>query len=332
MSGVETHACPRCELIFLSTVELSEHLRTDHGVRLPSDEHDLIPEEAPAPPERPRQTVTVALDPSSAPPAAAVAGPRIARQAGMGVELLVVSEAGMPRSTIDGYLRARTRALAVPAAPPVGRVVLAGDGTPAEQIVRHAADPAVVALCLSTRASSAVGELVLGSVAEEVVRTAPVPVLLFGPHVPVELGDVKRVLVCVDGSEHAERAFGTAVDLAPRLHADVFLVQVIEPSTAAPPDMTETAYLSRLAARAPALDIAYDTLHSRHPGRAIVEHADRVPGTLIVLGTHGRRGLRRLVMGSVAMDVVRHAHSPVLVIPPAVVDATAEAAEVDAVG
>ncbi|MDY7101909.1 MAG: universal stress protein [Actinomycetota bacterium] len=321
MSGVETHACPRCELLFLSRAEMSEHLRVDHGVRLGDDEHDLVTEAVATEAERPRDMMTVALDPASAPPAAAVAGPRIARQAGMGVELLTVAEPGISRTTIDSFLRARQRAIEVPGAVPAGRVVLDERGTPAERIVDHANNASVAMLCLSTRASSAVGELVLGSVAEEVIRHAPVPVLLFGPHVPAEAGEISRVVVCVDGSEHAERAVEAAIGLAPRLHAELFITQVLEPSTTGPSDVAETAYLSRLAARAPSLDIAWDTLHSRHPGRAIVEFADRVPGTLIVMGTHGRRGLRRLVMGSVALEVVRHAHSPVVVLPPTMVGA-----------
>jgi universal stress protein A len=53
------------------------------------------------------------------------------------------------------------------------------------------------------------------------------------------------------------------------------------------------------------------------PGQAIVTTADECEADLIVMGTHGRTGLTRLVMGSVAEDVVRRAHCPVLTVKPA---------------
>ena len=52
------------------------------------------------------------------------------------------------------------------------------------------------------------------------------------------------------------------------------------------------------------------------PGHAIVSVADEIQADLIVMGTHGRSGLSRLVMGSVAEDVMRHAHCPVLTMKP----------------
>jgi nucleotide-binding universal stress UspA family protein len=58
--------------------------------------------------------------------------------------------------------------------------------------------------------------------------------------------------------------------------------------------------------------------HALHgvPGPAIVSTADECQADLIVMGTHGRTGLTRLVMGSVAEDVMRHAHCPVLTVKP----------------
>jgi K+-sensing histidine kinase KdpD len=53
------------------------------------------------------------------------------------------------------------------------------------------------------------------------------------------------------------------------------------------------------------------------PARGIVQLASDVRANLIVVGTHGRRGIARAVMGSVAENTVRHAHCPVLVVPPA---------------
>jgi nucleotide-binding universal stress UspA family protein len=59
-------------------------------------------------------------------------------------------------------------------------------------------------------------------------------------------------------------------------------------------------------------------VHTGDPGAAILEAADQHHAELIVMGTHGRRGFSRLLMGSVAEHVVRNAHCPVLTIKPGV--------------
>ena len=56
----------------------------------------------------------------------------------------------------------------------------------------------------------------------------------------------------------------------------------------------------------------FETLHHRHPGKAVGEFADAIGASLIVASTHGRTGLARLALGSVAMEIVRHAPCPVV--------------------
>jgi len=62
---------------------------------------------------------------------------------------------------------------------------------------------------------------------------------------------------------------------------------------------------------------AWKFLREGMPWREIVESAREWPADLIVVGTHGRSGLTRLLFGSTAEGVVRHARSPVVVVPPA---------------
>jgi nucleotide-binding universal stress UspA family protein len=84
------------------------------------------------------------------------------------------------------------------------------------------------------------------------------------------------------------------------------------------PDVTETGYLQRLATdlRSQGAKAEWEAVHDRAVASAIVRFADDQPCPLIAVTTHGRSGLGRVALGSVALRVVLHAHSPVLVLRP----------------
>jgi nucleotide-binding universal stress UspA family protein len=138
----------------------------------------------------------------------------------------------------------------------------------------------------------------------------------------------KLILVPVDFSAHAERALDYACELASKVGATVRLVHAV----ATPPSGLQVALsegileglvkehreaLDKLvAARQGSVTASFGagTVEVGDPRDAIVATAAAVKADLIVMGTHGRRGLSRVVMGSVAEDVVRHAPCPVLVV------------------
>jgi len=138
-----------------------------------------------------------------------------------------------------------------------------------------------------------------------------------------------HVLVAVDGSEFAAHALEVAVALAAELSAQIGLVHVLDPKSV--PVGSETGVPADQAwalARADAqglLDTAASAIAGRGqawkfvregtPWRGIVESAREGPADLIVVGTHGRLGLTRLLFGSTAEGVVRHARSPAVVVP-----------------
>ena len=85
------------------------------------------------------------------------------------------------------------------------------------------------------------------------------------------------------------------------------------------PDATEGSYAARLArdiSRTSHHDAQFEVLHGKHPGKAIADFADSIEASLIVASTHGRTGLARLTLGSVAMEIVRHAPCPVVLTRP----------------
>jgi nucleotide-binding universal stress UspA family protein len=150
---------------------------------------------------------------------------------------------------------------------------------------------------------------------------SPVPVLLthptFQPSEPY-----RRVVVGLDGSALAERAIGPAVDLAARLGASVWIVQVIDPDLF-PGEWPESGYVTRMAASwsEGGRVVGFEVLHGTARD-AMVDFGAAEPGTILVVGSHGRSGSRLGSLGSVSRDIVRKADIPVMVVGPAAVSAS----------
>jgi nucleotide-binding universal stress UspA family protein len=142
----------------------------------------------------------------------------------------------------------------------------------------------------------------------------------------------RRILVGVDGSEASLRGLGEAIRLAKASGARLRLVHVLN-TLILESEVASTAYYQALAdsIRASGAKILEDAAKATdeagvpfeqklvekigaHPWREIVAQANDWRADLIVMGTHGRRGLRRLVMGSDAELVLRHAPVPVLMV------------------
>jgi nucleotide-binding universal stress UspA family protein len=135
-----------------------------------------------------------------------------------------------------------------------------------------------------------------------------------------------RILIAVTEDPIAIYAAGVGVELADALNAEVAFIYVVDPLTAAEPERgTPVGGLTSLAEARAALAKLLGALHlARSPlalvadgsaAREIVKAAGEWRAELIVLGTHGRRGVRQALLGSVAESVMRHAPCPVLVSP-----------------
>jgi nucleotide-binding universal stress UspA family protein len=137
-----------------------------------------------------------------------------------------------------------------------------------------------------------------------------------------------RVLVPVDTSEHAEHATETAMELFPE--ATLVLLHVINPAEAgysaqaSIPSFSEEWYenqkqkaqdlFDEIEAQAGEDDIEVDrVVEVGKPTRVIVEYADEEDVDHIVMGSHGREGVSRMLLGSVAETVVRRSPIPVTV-------------------
>ena len=135
---------------------------------------------------------------------------------------------------------------------------------------------------------------------------------------------VRTILHPTDFSAYAENAFALACSLARDYQARLLVLHVLAPPEEAEEGMEILPYpesyrkdlLERLAQLyAPDADVRVeDRVVEGHAATAILEAAAREQCDLIVMGTHGRSGLGRLLMGSVAEEVVRKAPCPVLTV------------------
>ena len=139
------------------------------------------------------------------------------------------------------------------------------------------------------------------------------------------------IVLTTDLSDESRRAFGPVRALAKKLGLDVVLLSVLEdlpfePSAgglmAVYPDRTQMKQDWEKGLTVAAEGFGRDVckrvavLEAADVPRAIVEFAHQQKADYIAMATHGRSGLRRLLLGSVAEQVVRHAHVPVLLYPP----------------
>lgn len=137
----------------------------------------------------------------------------------------------------------------------------------------------------------------------------------------------RRILIAVDDSPLAAHAASVGFGLARAVQGTVALMTVVDPSQDCPPesgipeaDLLALAQqdarrlLAEIGARSEIQPPPLAFTPVGKPGARIVETANDWPADLIVLGSHGRGGVSRLVLGSVAEAVMRHARCPVLVV------------------
>lgn len=207
---------------------------------------------------------------------------------------------------------------------------------PAEAILAAADKTHPNLIAMTTHGRSGVSRWVLGSVATKVLHATHTPMLVVRPPSEGKQGespDLTKVLVPHDGSELSAAVLPFAVDLAKPLGASIVLFHsVVEPfltypgaETMAPDprafeELKSSArdFLTSAANDLAAKGVKADTVVSvGNATDGIVWAADRENAGLIVMSTHGRSGVGRWVMGSVADAVVRRTSLPVVIVRPA---------------
>jgi len=231
-------------------------------------------------------------------------------------------------ATATGYLDVLKRELHDAGIRVSARVVW---GRPAD-VIRQVADEANASLIvMTTHGRSGVARLLIGSVADNVLRTAERPLMLVrAQQEPASAASIQTILVPLDGSPFAEAGLPFVKDLALELSTNVVLTKTVVP----PALLYGEQYLPSGNQVMETLEAeARDYLDEKSkpfeedgvgvktvvtdgfPVEAIITVADTYNADLIAMTSHGRTGPSRTVLGSVADGLIRQSHRPCLIVP-----------------
>lgn len=202
--------------------------------------------------------------------------------------------------------------------------------SPAPAIVEHAGERGADLIVMGTHGRRGLRHMLLGSVAEEVVRTSERPVLTVPRRSEDHpAGRIESILVPVDFSEHAAAALSHARHLADASGARLDVLHVLESvaypdaylGLAGPSPAEGTSRdairdeLERMVAEAPGPDVPVE-LHvaAGRPAAEIPAFAEDHGTDLLVIASHGLTGLERVLLGSVTERVIRRSSCPVLTV------------------
>ena len=194
-------------------------------------------------------------------------------------------------------------------------------GEPFERIVRVAQDEKCDLIVMGRSGVSHLARELMGGVTARVIGHTDKQVLIVPENARF---DLSNILVAADGSPNSESALDLAYDLARENGSKLTAVKVVqtdEEMMALAPEhirqMVENSreYLDRLEEKCDHDGLRLNTfVREGEPHDQITKLADDLNASLIVMGTHGRKGLNRLLMGSVTERTIGYANCPVLVI------------------
>lgn len=196
----------------------------------------------------------------------------------------------------------------------------------AKAILDYTNEENIDLIVMGTHGRGGLDRLLLGSVTEKVIRLSPCPVLTVRPACDTEAHwPIRRILVPFDFSSYARRALRYAIELATNYEAHIDVLHVVTEVVLPGIYGVDTVSVSSPEVLMRVEEALHEEMQS-YPGSTvtfdahvlvgqptfdIASYADLQKSDLIVIATHGRTGLSRLFMGSVAENVVRHASCPV---------------------
>lgn len=215
----------------------------------------------------------------------------------------------------------------------IDTVIASGD--PGEQILAVAAEHDVDLIVMSSHGRGAIGRFVSGSVADRIVRHAPIPVMVIGPEGEIATdASVNRIIAPIEYSDLSLAALPVAGALSKLTGAPVSVIHVVMPATdyavvypgaigTIPPSALDGAFEEAVASANTLVDRAVDSLksagveasgevYSGNTANSIISTLQ--PGDVIVLSSHARQGFERWVIGSTSMKLIRNGQAPVVIV------------------
>lgn len=210
-----------------------------------------------------------------------------------------------------------------------------GGASVVETITDYAAQEKTSLVVMGTRGLGGFRRALLGSVSSGVAAHSPCATLVVRPSKRAGPGKaIRRVLVAIDSSPNAQRALETAVDLAKGMKAELRIAHVVYvptlfwsmgvPGSAVPTDKIEedaeeearkllgkaVKFAKEAGVADPKEELVTDLVS---PAQGVVQLAERDEADLVVIGTRGNGGFKKLLLGSVANSVLHYAGCSVLV-------------------
>lgn len=201
--------------------------------------------------------------------------------------------------------------------------VIEADEPVHEVLVNYARDHDSDCIVMGSHGQTDSTRLELGGTTERMLRISPVPVIVVHEDEGLD-PEFERILVPTDGSDAARTAADHAIDLAKAMNAAVHIVHVVDTGSIGQKidsdDLLETSKgagqqaVDEIVDRAEAAEIraVEASVLSGDIARAIVDYATDRDIDCLVMGTHGRTGVDRLLLGSVTERVIRLATVPVI--------------------
>lgn len=180
---------------------------------------------------------------------------------------------------------------------------------PYQDIIYHAERNNVDMIIMGTHGRTGLKRLMMGSVTAKVIGHAPCNILVFPLHASIEC---RHVLIATDGSPYSEAAASEALGIAKRCGSPLTVVSV----ASSPEEMAAAERnVKSVSAVAEKEEIRVEEVVTIGKAyQAIVDTAQQKGADIIVVGSHGRTGLERLLMGSVTERVIGHSTVAVLVV------------------
>lgn len=289
---------------------------------------------------RPIDSILIPTDGSDGALAGANCGVALASRTGADVSVLAVVEDPDWLQRFDGDVVSALEEDATDAVEDVAQAAREYDdsleittvvkrGTPFQTIREYAARHEIDVVAMGTTGRTGIEKVLLGSVTENVLRTARTPVLTVPPSADISAVDdvsFDQLLLPTDGSDGAAIATKWGVALANTLESTLHALSAVDGGPIAQVTSSEDALEALEQRSEAAIDTVRDradatgvtvagSVRTESPTDAILEHTSDQDIDLIVMGTHGQTGIGQWFLGSVTENVVRQAEVPVFCVP-----------------
>ncbi len=192
-------------------------------------------------------------------------------------------------------------------------------GDPGKEILRFIQEHSVDMIALGTHGRTGRNRVFSGSVAEAVMRSANCPVMTLRQAACKEVRSSEKgtlkILVPIDFSVYGYAALDFATKLCLETKGSITILYVDQENTSPSEEQKNWGQLRKFMPTNDRVDCSHKLL-TGDPAKTINEFANTKGFDYVIIGTHGRSGIGRALLGSVAEQVVRHANCPVLTVKP----------------